>query len=114
VGVDDDHPAPGSENEPEVRPAASKRGAEQREPLEGLQRTLDARLRVGRQAVRANQLVEVLGGGRAQLDAGQELEIVERGRLTGLSLCRSELGAFVGAEGVVDKLGLVLSIGVSL
>lgn len=73
------------------------------ETLERSQRTFDARLRVGWQAVRVDHAPEIFDRGGAQPDDGHAgLELVERDRFACAGLLESELSALVRTGDAVE------------
>jgi len=114
VRVHDHHPAPRAEHEPEAFPAPTQRCSKERELLERLNRAPDSSLRVLRQAVRKDQPLEILDGGRRELDPRHGLQLVEPDRLAGASLVESELSALERAGNAVEELDDVACIDIRL
>ena len=86
VPVDDQHPAPGAENEPQPGPATNELRPQAWELLKRCQRPPDTLTSVRRKREGDDQAVEVLNGGSRQFDLRHELQIIERDRLAGRGL----------------------------
>ncbi len=78
VDVHEDHRPPRPEQEPVARPPSVELGTEARESGERCQRASDPFPRIGGKAVRGDESFEILDGGRAHLDRGHGLEVIER------------------------------------
>jgi len=71
VGINDQHPPPWAEDEAKAGPSTTQFWPELRETSQRANSTLEALLRVLRQAVGQDQTVKVLRGGPGKLDPGQ-------------------------------------------
>ena len=76
VDVDDDKPAPWSENEPEAFPTSGESRPDVRKLNERSQRAGHAGARVSWQAVSLDQSVEILDGCDREFDASHRLQLV--------------------------------------
>lgn len=102
IDVDNEHPAPWTKDDAEAAPSSIERGADQREGAKRSQRPGDSLTGVARQAVGADQPVEVLGGCGRDLNPWHGSELIDRNRAAFAGLCEPELGAFVGPGDPVE------------
>lgn len=112
--VDQQHPTPRSEHEPKAVPSPAQRRAHQREALERPQRPGNAGTRALRQAVSADQRVEIFERRVGELDAGHALQLIEADRLHSPRLAQTQLRALVSPSDPVEQLDDVSRIGIGL
>jgi hypothetical protein len=101
--VDEQNPAPGSEEEPEPLPPACELRSESRELAERLERRAYTLAGVGRQRVREDESIEVLGRSACEFDLRHVLQLVKRNGVAGGNLLGPELSAFEGAIDPVEQ-----------
>lgn len=102
VLVDDQHPAPGPEDDPHPRPPPGQLWTERRELAQRLERGPDPGVGFCGKRVRDDQAVEDSDRCGRELDPGHRSQVVERDRLTVVGLAAPELGALEGAVDPVE------------
>lgn len=105
VCVHDEQPPPGAEDEAEWTPGGAQLGPHARKSLERSQGAPNSHAGIGREAMSDDEPIEVFDRGWADRYAGQALQPIELDRLAGPSLCKSGLGALVGARNAVEQGG---------
>lgn len=84
--VDDKHPTPRPQNEPQAGPATLELWSETWELLKCHERAPDALTGIRRKGEDADQPVKILDGRSRQLNLRHESQVVERDRLAGRGL----------------------------
>jgi hypothetical protein len=112
--VDEEQPTPRAQEESKTLPPAPELGPHERETLQRTEGSRDPRAGVGREAMHANQSVQVLERRASQLDRGHLLELVERHGLPGPRLLQTELRPLVCPRDPIEQLNDVAGVGVRL
>jgi hypothetical protein len=112
VAVEDEHPPPRPEDEPQRLPAPLKLSADPRELLQNAKCTPDAIPGVGRRAVREDHAVEVFDRIDAEPYLGQRLELVKGDRLAHTGMIQALHGLLIGARDAVEYRDDVACIGI--
>ena len=105
--VDDQHPTPRAQNEPQTGPAALELRSQTWELLERYERPRDTLTSVRRKREGHDQAVKVLDGRSGQCDLRHELQLVESNRLAGRGLSQPKLGTFIRAIYAVEDCNYI-------
>src|SRR5205814_4724001 len=104
-GIDDQHPAPRTEQEAKASPPPAQLRPQAWEPSERDEDAFHASLRVFRERVRSDHPLEVRDCRRGQLDPSQGLELVQIDRSAPSRLFQPKLGPFERARYPIQQCG---------
>jgi len=112
VAVEDEHPPPWPEDEPQRLPVSLELSADPWELRQNAKRTPDSIPGVGRKAVREDHAVEVFDRIDAEPYLGQRLELIKGDCLARTGMIQALHGMLVGTRDAVEYRDDVACIGI--
>jgi hypothetical protein len=112
--VDDQHPTPRSQNEPQAGPATFQLRAHTRELLQRRERPPDPLTGIRRKREHDDQPVKILNGRSRQRNLRHELQVIERDGLASRRLPQTKLCTFERAINAVEQCDDVRGIRIGI